>query len=237
MILRIAAEKRHLAVSAGSRDFVLFSYGDFFEPGNIRWGSLRFMNDVLLEPGHSLPPADHDQLEVVTIVVAGEVRQRLPACPPIRLRPGDAGVVSGAMGFQHVETNGTTEQAHLYQLGFFPRGNGMPLSHVERSVGTLRSPGALTPVASGCGLASALPMNTEATVFLGSVEACRMMERELQEDVSVVVYVIRGSVTVNGVSCETGDQARVANESNLLIGGIDRSEFILVEGMAPRSLR
>ena len=237
MILRIAAEKRHLAVSSGSRNFVLFSYGDFFEPGNVRWGSLRFFNDALLEPGRSLPPADHDQLEVVTIVAAGEVRQRLPACPPIRLRAGDAEVLSGAMGFQHVETNGTTEQVHLYQLGLFPRGVGMPLSHVERSLGTLYAPGMLTPVASGCGLEGVLPMNAEATVFVGCVEAFRMMERELREGVSVVVYVIRGFVTVNGVSCGTGDQARVANESDLLVGGIDRSEFIVVEGTAPKPQR
>jgi len=60
------------------------------------------------------------------------------------------------------------------------------------------------------------------------------MERDLREGICAVVYVIRGSVTVNGVSCGTGDQARVANESHLLVGGIDRSEFILVEGLAPR---
>lgn len=234
MILRIAAEKRHLAVSAGSRDFVLFSYGDFFEPGNIRWGSLRFMNDVLLEPGHSLPLADHDQLEVVTIVAAGEVRQRLPAYPPIRLRTGDVQVLSGTMGFQHVETNGASGQTHLYQLGLFPRGEGMPLTHAERSLGTLCSPGQLVPVASGYCLEGALPMNAEATVFLGCVEACHMVERDLREAVCALVYVIRGSVTVNGVSCGTGDQARVANEPHLLVGGIDRSEFILVEGLAPR---
>jgi len=145
MILRIAAEKRHLAVSAGSRDFVLFSYGDFFEPGNIRWGSLRLMNDVLLEPGHSLPLADHDQLEVVTIVAAGEIRQRLPACSPIRLRTGDVQVLSGAMGFQHVETNGASGQTHLYQLGSF-RGGG----NAACACGTLAGDALFARAASAC---------------------------------------------------------------------------------------
>src|SRR5450759_3045349 len=48
MIRRVASQKRHLAVSQSYENFLLFSYGDYFEPGNVRWGGLRFFNDDLI---------------------------------------------------------------------------------------------------------------------------------------------------------------------------------------------
>src|SRR5450756_1333365 len=71
MIRRVASQRRHLAVSQSSENFLLFSYGDYFEPGNVRWGGLRFFNDDLIHPACGFPLHFHDEIEVVTIVAAG----------------------------------------------------------------------------------------------------------------------------------------------------------------------
>jgi redox-sensitive bicupin YhaK (pirin superfamily) len=39
----------------------------------------------------------------------------------------------------------------------------------------------------------------------------------------------RGALTVNGVTFETGDQARIAKEPEFMLGAISHSEFVLVD--------
>jgi redox-sensitive bicupin YhaK (pirin superfamily) len=229
MIRRVASQKRHLAVLQSSENFLLFSYGDYFEPGNVRWGGLRFFNDDLIHPACGFPLHFHDEIEVVTIVVAGEIRQRQGVQPPVRLRPGDVQVLSSGSGVRHVETNECPGQVHLYQMGIFPREPGLMPSHTEAAFGALPPPNELVAVASGQNKAGAIPMNADATVFVGSLEPYQMIEYQMAPDRCAFVYLTRGAMTVNGVDYESGDQARIANEPEFMVGAIDHSDFVLVD--------
>jgi len=229
MIRRIASHKRHLAASKSSENFLLFSYGDYFEPGNVRWGGLRFFNDDLIHPACGFPLHFHDEIEVVTIVVAGEVRQRQGVQPPVRLRPGDVQVLSAGTGVHHLEMNECPGQAHLYQVGIFPRAQGLMPSHTEAAFGALPPPNELVAVASGQNKAGAIPMNADATVYVASLESYRMIEYRMSANRFAFLYLTRGALTVNGVDYESGDQARIADEPEFMIGAIDHSDFVLVD--------
>ncbi len=228
MIRRIASQKRYLAASQRRESYLLFSYGDYFEPDNVRWGGLRFFNDDLLYPGGGFPLHYHDEIEVVTIVMVGEVRQRQGAQPSIRLRPGTVQVLSAGTGIRHEEINEFSGQAHLLQLGIFPRERGQMPSHAEVIIGR-RPLNELVAVVSGQNKVEAIPMNADATVYLGSLEAYQMIDYQMRPDRSVFVYLTRGTLTINGIVCETGDQARIAKESEFMLGAINHSEFVLVD--------
>jgi redox-sensitive bicupin YhaK (pirin superfamily) len=229
MIRRIAAQKRHLAVTPDFENFLLFSSGDYFEPGNVRWGGLRLFNDDLIRPGGGFPLHFHDEVEVVTIVLAGELRQKQGNQHLVRLRAGDVQTLSSGTGVWHAETNECPEPVHFYQLGIFPRIPGSMPAHAEASFGMQQVPNALRALASGQGKEGAVPMNADATVFTGLLEPCHMIDHDLGSGRSAFVYVTRGMLTVNGVDCESGDQARIVEESGFMIGAIDRSEFVLVD--------
>jgi len=229
MIRRVSSQKRHLAVSQSSENFLLFSYGDYFEPGNVRWGGLRFLNDDLIYPGGGFPLHFHDEMEVVTIVVAGEIRQRQGTQPPVCLRPGDVQVLSSGSGVRHVETNECLGQVHLYQMGIFPREPGLVPSHTEAAFGAFPPPNELIAVASGQNKTGAIPMNADATVFVGSLEPYQMIEYQMGPDRCALVYLTHGTLTVNGIDLESGDQARIGNEPDFMVGAIVHSELVLVD--------
>ncbi|HWQ21915.1 MAG TPA: pirin family protein [Clostridia bacterium] len=229
MIRRIASQRRHLDASRGSEDFLLFSYGDYFEPGNVRWGGLRFFNDDLIHPAGGFPLHFHDEIEVVTIVVAGEIRQRQGALPPVRLRAGDVQVLTSGTGVHHTEINECPGQAHVYQLGIFPRVKGVAPGHAEAAFGVAPASNEIVAVASGQNKEGAIPMNADATVFVGSLDAYQMIDYHMAADRCALLYLSRGTLTVNGVDYESGDQARIADEPQFMAGAIDHSDFILVD--------
>jgi redox-sensitive bicupin YhaK (pirin superfamily) len=229
MVGRIAAQKRHLVSTSAAENFLLFSWGDYFEPGNVRWGGLRFFNDDLIHPGHGFPLHFHDEIEVITIVLAGELHQRQGTQPPVRLRPGDVQVLSSGTGVRHAETNESPGPAHLYQIGIFPSTPGTMPSHAEAAFEALPVPNELLAVASGQGKAGAIPMNADATVFTGSLEPYHMIDYVLESGRSAFLYLTRGTLTVNGMDYESGDQARITDESEFMVGAIDHSDFVLVD--------
>lgn len=228
MIRRVASQKRYLAASPRRESYLLFSYSDYFEPDNVRWGSLRFFNDDLLYPGGSFPLHYHDEIEVVTLLLTGELRQRQEGQPSIRLRSGTVQVLSAGTGIRHEEINEFAEQVHLLQMGIFPRERGRVPSHVEGAPWQ-RPFNELVAIASGQGRQQAVPMNADATVYIGSLDAYRMIDYPMMPDRSAFVYVTHGALTINGVSFEVGDQARIAKESEFMIGAISHAEFVLAD--------
>jgi redox-sensitive bicupin YhaK (pirin superfamily) len=72
-------------------------------------------------------------------------------------------------------------------------------------------------------------MNADATVFVGSLEPYQMIEYRMTPDRCGFLYLTRGALTVNGVDYEAGDQARIADEPEFMLGAIDHSDFVLVD--------
>jgi quercetin 2,3-dioxygenase len=117
----------------------------------------------------------------------------------------------------------------LYQVGIFPQAPGLMPAHAEASFGALPPPNELVAVASGQNKAGAIPMNADATVFVGSLEPYQMIEYRMTPDRRAFLYLTRGALTVNGVDYEAGDQARIADEPEFMVGAIDHSDFVLVD--------
>jgi redox-sensitive bicupin YhaK (pirin superfamily) len=171
----------------------------------------------------------HEHIEVVTIVLAGEVRQKQGTQPSVRLRPGDVQVLSAGTGIRHMETNECPSPAHFYQIGIFPRESGSVPSHVESTFGALPVPNELLAIASGQGKAGAIPMNADATVYTGSLEPYHMINYVLGPSRNAFLYLTQGALTVNGMDYESGDQARIMDEPEFMVGAIDHSDFVLVD--------
>jgi redox-sensitive bicupin YhaK (pirin superfamily) len=73
MIRHIPADKRHFSDAGWLRTYWLFSFADYYDPDNVRFGPLRVFNDDVVEPGRGFPTHPHDEMEIVSIVLEGEM--------------------------------------------------------------------------------------------------------------------------------------------------------------------
>ena len=53
--------------------FHSFSFGNYFDRKRVNFGPLRVLNDDIIEPGGGFPAHPHKNMEIVTLVLEGEL--------------------------------------------------------------------------------------------------------------------------------------------------------------------
>ena len=73
MIEIIKAEQRHFTDFGWLKTYWLFSFSNYFDPHKIQFGALRVFNDDVVYPCTGFPTHHHEEMEIFTIVLEGEM--------------------------------------------------------------------------------------------------------------------------------------------------------------------
>ncbi len=207
-----------------------FSFDRYRDPENDEFGAMRVFNDDRLVPGAIWPMHPHQDVEGLTYVVEGSFGHEdnvggdygpLPAGSVQRMTLG-----SGAL---HSEQNASeTEPMRFIQIWILPDTPSLPPA-VEQKVFTTqdRTNRLLRVIAPGSG--DHVSVHQDASLFVSRLEASREAAHDLGAGRGAYLYVIEGSVTLNGEAMATGDAAKVTDETSLAIHADDTSELILVD--------
>jgi hypothetical protein len=231
----IKSDERYLADHGWLKTRHHFSFSDYYDPQNIRWGELRVFNDDILEPGQGFGMHPHRDMEIVTVMLSGTLEH----CDSLGnrgvLRPGEVQVMSAGSGITHSEFNhSASEPLRLLQLWIFPRTKGLEPRWEQKGFPLAARAGRLLPVvtaheANSPEWADALRIDQDAQIYLTSLRAGEEVAHQSRAGRKSYLFVISGAATVNSQSIEFGDQARIADEPELRIRGTKAAELILLD--------
>ena len=85
--------------------FHTFSFADYYNPQRIHFGALRVLNDDTVAGGEGFGSHPHDNMEIVSIPLSGELRHEDSMGHGEVLRPGEIQVMSAGTGIVHSEFN------------------------------------------------------------------------------------------------------------------------------------
>ena len=69
----IRADQRHSVDLGWLKARWLFSFDSYYDPDNLQLGSLRVFNDDLVEAGEGFDMHPHREMEIVTIILSGQI--------------------------------------------------------------------------------------------------------------------------------------------------------------------
>jgi redox-sensitive bicupin YhaK (pirin superfamily) len=145
------------------------------------------------------------------------------------MRAGDVKRMSAGTGIRHSEFNLGEVPAHFYQIWIYPDTSGLPPSYDQKSfTGTVWT-NRLVPVASGQGLPDVVTFHTDATLYLGSLEAHRSVTHDTNGTRRVFVYLTEGELVVDGARLSTKDQGRIDAEATLTLTAHKDTRFVLID--------
>lgn len=229
MINIIRADQRHFSDIDWLQTYWLFSFSDYYDPGNVHWGSLRVFNDDVVQPGAGFPPHPHREMEIVTVVLSGEMTHRDSTGVSSVIKAGEVQRMSAGTGITHSEFNVGSEPVHIYQIWIFPDEKGLIPSYDQKSFAGVSRQNELLPVASGQDIEVAVKLHTDATIYQSELEPGYPLTFDTSESRRVFIYVTEGDLSINGTELAKGDQARIASETKLTLESTHGGSFMLID--------
>jgi len=210
-----------------------FSFGDYYHPSNIRFRSMRVMNEDRVAGGRGFDAHPHNDMEIITYMVSGALAHKDgigSGGHSAVLKPGEVQRISAGTGIVHSEHNASkTETAHLLQIWIMPDRKGHEPRYDQKPFPDSERRDALRLVASPDGTAGSMPIHQDARIYASLLSAGTSLEHTTTPDRGVWVQLIRGELSVNGQSLSPGDGAAIEKESTVLLTASAASEFLLFD--------
>lgn len=97
-----------------------FSFASWYNPEKIHFGVLRVLNDDLIAGQMGFNTHPHDNMEIITIPLKGELSHKDSMGNASTITAGEIQVMSAGTGIQHSEFNSGDETLNLLQIWVFP---------------------------------------------------------------------------------------------------------------------
>jgi redox-sensitive bicupin YhaK (pirin superfamily) len=228
MISKIPSSNRHYIDHGWLKTYHLFSFADYFDPRNMNFGTLRVFNDDSIDGQTGFGEHHHENMEIVTIVLIGELTHKDSMGNIGTIKAGEVQYMSAGTGVTHAEMNAGDEPVHLYQIWILPDEEGLPPLYSQRDFREA-SKNVLVPVASGQSKEGSLPMRTDSTIYTSKLEAGQTIRYSLPSGRGAFIYITQGNLKIYNTEFETGDQARIRGAEELTITALKDTQFILID--------
>lgn len=215
-----------------------FSFGQYHDRNHMAYRSLRVINEDHVAPGVGFDPHPHRDMEIITYVVKGALKHEDNISSPdapghsLVLRPGEVQRISAGTGIVHSEVNPSEQEpVHLLQIWIMPDRRGHTPGYDQRAFKVAQEPDRLHLVASREGRAGSIPVNQDADLYAGVLNAGASVSHAMRPGRGAWVQVVKGAVDVNGVKLETGDGASVENEDAVRLSSEKGTEVLVFDLM------
>lgn len=225
----IRAKKRHFSDFGWLKTYWLFSFASYYDPQNIQFGPLRVFNDDLVQPGTGFPTHPHKEMEIITLVLDGEMTHKDSMGNETVIRAGDVQRMSAGTGLTHSEYNLSENPVHFYQVWFLPDIPKLEPTYDQRYFSSDQWYNTLLPVASGQGLKDTVNFHTDATIYRSSLESGYRLDINQLAGRRVFIYLTEGELSFDGIRLLSSDQARIDSDESISIQANTDAEFILID--------
>lgn len=194
-----------------------FSFASYYDPLHVHFRSLRVLNDDTIAPHAGFPTHPHENMEILTCVLAGAVTHTDSMGFQDTIHAGECQLISAGTGITHSEMNHGDTPLRLLQLWVMPEHkNTTPAYHVIRPQwADCRNHAPL--IASPHPAAGVLPIGQDVAIRMGHFDAGIMTTLTIEKGRHLYLYIIDGWVAIGGVLGTPGDALMGVSEGGVTL--------------------
>lgn len=126
-----------------------FSFANYYNPERIHFGVLRVLNDDRVSPGKGFATHPHDNMEIISIPLGGEIEHKDSMGNSGVIKAGEIQVMSAGTGIFHSEYNKRKDkELQFLQIWLFPNKRNVTPRYDQISIEDLKQPDELFQVLS-----------------------------------------------------------------------------------------
>ncbi|MCB2197483.1 MAG: pirin family protein [Bacteroidetes bacterium] len=206
-----------------------FSFANYYNPERIQFGALRVLNDDTIGPGEGFGTHPHDNMEIITIPLSGDLEHKDSMGNSGVIRNGEIQVMSAGTGIQHSEFNhNKNEELKLLQIWVFPK-----IRNVEPRYDQISLPkkeNDLIQIVSPNKDDDGVWIHQEAWFHLGNLKQGWNGEYQLKgNDHGVYAFVIEGKIKIGSHELHKRDALGISETETFSITAVEDSTLLLME--------
>lgn len=205
-----------------------FSFADYYNIDNMNFGVLRVFNDDLISAGYGFEMHPHQDMEIVTYVVDGELTHEDSFNNKSTISRGHVQFMSAGTGIYHSEHNLGNKTLRTLQIWIMTDQKGHTPNYGEYKYDWKeRENNWLHIVSSKTGDAK-IKINQDVNMYVAALEKDKILEFEVEANRQAYLVQIQGSSKINNIELDERDAMEIVGES-ITITPKTASHFIVIE--------
>jgi redox-sensitive bicupin YhaK (pirin superfamily) len=208
-----------------------FSFASWYNPDRVQFGTLRVLNDDTVAAGMGFGTHPHDNMEIITIPLEGDLAHKDSMGNTEVIKNGDVQVMSAGTGIQHSEFNPNADQrTKLLQIWVFPKVRNVEPRYQQITLNPEDRNNKLQQILSPNAEDAGVWIHQDAWFHLAKFDKDTATTYELKKEGNgVYAFILSGTVTINGQELETRDGFGIWDTATLDIKANTDAEFLLME--------
>ena len=226
------AETRGHANHGWLNSYHTFSFANYYHPERIHFGVLRVLNDDTVEAGMGFGKHPHDNMEIISIPLEGDLQHQDSMGNTAVIRKGDIQVMSAGTGIQHSEFNASkTDAVKFLQIWVFPKTRNVTPRYDQITLDITDRHNKLQQILSPNPDDEGVWIHQDAWFHLGKFDQGIVTNYQIKKPGNgLYAFVLKGNFTIDGNPLNTRDGLGISDISDVTIqSDSDNSEILLME--------
>lgn len=208
-----------------------FSFAGYYNPARMRFGKLRVINDDVVQPGAGFATHAHDNMEIVSIPLAGALRHRDSMGNTHVIRSTDVQVMSAGSGLTHSEYNDSDAEAvNFLQIWVLPDQRDIEPRYAQTRFDPAQRRNRFQTIASPKMPRDGNWINQDAYFSLADLDAGVSLDYRVNRSGNgVYVFAIDGEIELAGEALGTRDGMGVSGTELLEICAERNARLLAIE--------
>jgi len=208
-----------------------FSFADYYDPQRVHFGALRVLNDDRVAAGKGFGQHPHDNMEIVSIPLFGDLEHKDSMGNVAVIRKGEIQVMSAGTGIFHSEYNRNADkETQFLQIWVIPNKRNVTPRYDQISITDIAKEDELYQILSPNPDDQGVWIHQQAWFHLGDLSEGWTGSYKLKgEDTGVYFFVLEGEVTVAGQKLSKRDGLGVSETSEIEITANSEAQLLIME--------
>ena len=227
----------HKADSRGHADhgwlnaYHSFSFASWYNPDRVHFGMLRVLNDDSVAAGMGFGTHPHDNMEIITIPLEGDLAHKDSMGNAATIKTGDVQVMSAGTGIQHSEFNPNHDQhTKLFQIWLFPKYRNVEPRYQQITLDVTHQKNNFAQILSPNADDEGVWIYQDAWFYLADFDADFSKKLALKKEGNgFYIMNIDGAIEVNGEKLEKRDALGLWDTNEIEIKATTNAKFLVME--------
>lgn len=225
------AHTRGYANHGWLQSYHTFSFAGYYNPARMHFGALRVLNDDTVAPGMGFGTHPHDNMEIISIPLSGDLKHRDSMGNEAVIRQGDIQVMSAGSGITHSEMNANRDrEVKFLQIWLFPNKANVQPRYGQVTLDAARMHNNLLQVLSPNPDDEGVWIHQNAWFHMGHFDAGFATTYRLRQPGNgVYAFVLEGALHVADTALQNRDGLGITDTDALAIEATTNARLLLME--------